>query len=122
MVLPRSVCGYPEVLQCTVDLGTDLATMAYYATVNPVIAMVQGGVLVFSFVSQFTVSIALGQPLWVGLMGLVGMKPAVEAWREATGAEPFVDQKLGNDFMVWTCRMVEMVVSGCRIGLVRCSL
>jgi hypothetical protein len=44
-------------------------------------------------------------------MGLVGMKPALEAWRDATGAEAFEGQKVGNDFLVWTCRMVEMVVS-----------
>ena len=93
-----------------VDLATDIATMAYYATVNPMVAAVQGGILVFSFVMQCVSSIALGQPLWVGLMGLIGMKPAVEAWRDATGAEAFVGQKVGRDFMMWLCRMVEMVV------------
>ena len=95
-----------------VDLATDIATMAYYATVNPVVAAVQGGILAFSFVCQCVFSIALGQPLWVGLMGLIGMKPALEAWRDATGAEAFEGQKVGSDFMMWICRMVEMVVRG----------
>jgi hypothetical protein len=94
-----------------VDLATDVATMAYYATVNPMVAAVQGGILAFSFVCQCVFSIALGQPLWVGLMGLIGMKPALEAWRDATGAEAFKGQKLGSDQMMWICRGVEMVVS-----------
>ena len=92
------------------DLATDIATMAYYAAVNPTIAAGQGGILVFSFVVQCVSSIAFGQPLWVGWMGLIGMKPAVEAWRDATRAEMFDGQKLGNDFMMWLCRWVEMVV------------
>ena len=94
-----------------VDLATDVATMAYYATVKPMVAAVQGGILAFSFVCQCVFSIALGQPLWVGLMGLIGMKPALEAWRDATGAEMFKGQKMGNDFILWACRMMEMVVS-----------
>ena len=94
-----------------VDLATDVATMAYYATVKPMVAAVQGGILAFSFVCQCVFSIACGQPLWVGLMGLIGMKPALEAWRDATGAEVFKGQKMGNDFILWSCRMMEMVVS-----------
>ena len=94
-----------------VDLATDVATMAYYATVKPMVAAVQGVILAFSFVCQCVFSIALGQPLWVGLMGLIGMKPALEAWRDATGAEMFAGQKVGSDFMMWICRGVEMVVS-----------
>ena len=96
-----------------IDLGTDIATMVYYVDVNPTIAWAQGMVLILSFVAQGVTSIALGQPMWVGLMGLLGMKPAVEAWRDATGAEPFEGQKVGTDFMIWLCRMIEMVVSRC---------
>jgi len=77
-----------------VDLATDIATMAYYATVKPMVAAVQGGILAFSFVCQCVFSIALGQPLWVGLMGLLGMKPALEAWRDATGAEMLARESL----------------------------
>ena len=95
-----------------VDLATDIATMALYVKKLPTIAAVQGGILAFSFVCQCVFSIALGQPLWVGLMGLIGMKPALEAWRDATGAEAFEGQKVGSDFMMWICRMVEMVVRG----------
>ena len=97
-----------------VDLATDVATMALYVKKFPTIAAVQGGILAFSFVCQCVFSIALGQPLWVGLMGLIGMKPALEAWRDATGAEIFEGQRVGSDFMMWTCRMVEMVVSAGR--------
>ena len=92
------------------DLTTDIATMALYVTKLPTIAAVQGGILVFSFAVQCVSSIALGQPLWVGLMGLIGMKPAVEAWRDATGADAFKGQKMGNDQMLWMCKVAEMVV------------
>ena len=104
------------------DLATDIATMALYVTKLPTIAAVQGGILLFSFVMQCVTSLALGQPLWVGLMGLIGMKPAVEAWRDATGAEMFDGQKLGNDFMVWLCRWVEMVVRSGGAGRFVCCL
>ena len=95
-----------------VDLVTDIATMALYVEKFPTIAAVQGGILAFSFVCQCVFSLALGQPLWVGLMGLVGMKPALEAWRDATGAEMFDGQKAGNDQVMWVCRVAEMVVRG----------
>jgi hypothetical protein len=94
-----------------VDLATDIAAMALYVKKFQMVAAVQGGILAFSFVCQCVFSIALGQPLWVGLMGLIGMKPALEAWRDATGAEAFKGQKLGSDQMMWICRGVEMVVS-----------
>lgn len=61
------------------------------------------------FAIQSITSIALGQPSWVGLLALVGMKPALEAWRDATGEDAFKGQKVGSDFMIWICRMVEMV-------------
>ena len=94
-----------------VDMGTDVATMVRYATLNPSVAIAQGVVLGFSFLSQFLTSVGLGQPLWVGLAGLIGMKPVLEAWRDAMESKPFAGQKMGNDFMLWLTRMVEMVVS-----------
>ena len=94
------------------DMGTDIATIRTYATLNPRIAVVQGIVLLFSFLCQLLTSVGLGQPLWVGLVGLIGMKPMLEAWRDAMEAKAFVGQKVGNDGMLWLARMVEMVVSG----------
>ena len=105
-LLFKTMMGY-------VDIGTDIATMVFYATVNVLIAKVQGGILAFSFVCQCLTSLALGQPWWVGMLGLIGMKPAVEAWRDATGARAFEGQRGGNDKLMWVCRVTEMVVSGC---------
>ena len=93
------------------DMGTDIATMVNYATLNPSIATAQGGILGVSFLAQFLASVGLGQPLWVGLVGLIGMKPMLEAWRDAMEAKPFPGQKVGNDFMLWLTRITEMVVS-----------
>jgi hypothetical protein len=107
----RIVSLFLKTMMGYVDLATDIATMVYYVTVSPTIAAIQGGILAFSFVCQCVSSLACGQPLWVGLMGLIGMKPALEAWRDATGAEMFEGQKIGNDQMMWLCRMSEMVVS-----------
>ena len=93
------------------DMGTDIATMVRYATLNPSIATAQGGILGLSFLAQFLTSVGLGQPLWVGLVGLIGMKPMLEAWRDAMEAKPYPGQKVGNDFMLWLTRITEMVVS-----------
>ena len=91
-----------------VDLGTDFATLAMYMTINPLIALVQGIVLAFSFLCQGVISIALGQPYWVGVVGLMGMKPMLEWWRDAFEEPPFVGQLLGNDYILWVSRMTEM--------------
>ena len=90
------------------DLGTDLATLRMYLTINPLIALVQGIVLAFSFIVQGVHIIALGQPYWVGLVGFMGMKPMLEWWRDAFEEPPFVGQMLGNEYMMWLTRMTEM--------------
>ena len=90
------------------DMGTDLATLHMYIFINPRIALVQGIVLAFSFAVQCVSSVALGQPWWVGLVGLMGMKPMLEWWREVFEELPFVGQLMGNDLMLWLSRMVEM--------------
>ena len=94
-----------------VDMGTDIATMVRYVTLNPSIAIVQGSILGFSFTCQFLTSVVLGQPLWVGLVGLIGMKPMLEAWRDAMESKPFPGQKVDSDFMLGLTRFIEMVVS-----------
>ena len=71
------------------DMGTDIATMARYATLNPSIAIAQGVILAISLSCQFISSVGLGQPLWVGLVGLIGMKPMLEAWRDAMEEKPY---------------------------------
>ena len=109
---------FGKMLMGYADLATDLATLKLYATLNPMIAVVQGVVLLFSFLVQCVSSIVLGQPMWVGLMGLIGMKPMVEVWRDATEAKPFPGQKVGNEIMLWLTHGFEMVVS-CYVELVR---
>ena len=91
-----------------VDLGTDFAALAMYIAINPLIALVQGIVLAFSFLCQGVSSIALGQPYWVGLVGLMGMKPMLEWWRDAFEEPPFVGQIMENERMLFISRMIEM--------------
>ena len=107
----RIVILFFETMMGYIDLGTDIASMMHYASQMPTIAIIQGVVMAFSFLCQFISSVGLGQPLFAGFLGLIGMKPMLEAFREATAAEPFVGQKLDNQTMMWCCRMVEMVVS-----------
>ena len=107
----RVIVLFFETMLAYVDLGTDTASMISYSNSMPSIALIQGIVIAISFLVQFVSSVAFGQPLWVGFMGLIGMKPMLEAWREATGADPYVGQKLDNHFMMWLCRSLEMVVS-----------
>ena len=94
-----------------VDMGTDVATMVNYVPLNPSIAIAQGVVLGFSFFVQCLTSVVLGQPFWVGVVGFIGMKPMLEAWRDAMDAKPFPGQKQGNDFMLFLTRFIELVVS-----------
>ena len=91
------------------DLGTDIMALVLYATMNAAIAEAQAGVIAVSFFIQCIHSAALGQPLWVFLSGLIGMKPMVEAYRDAVQAKPFHRQKLPNDAMLVACRVVEML-------------
>jgi len=44
-------------------------------------------------------------------VGFIGMKPMLEAWRDAMEAKPYPGQKEGNDFMLGLTRFIEMVVS-----------
>jgi hypothetical protein len=122
----RIVLLFFECMMGYIDLGTDIFSMMHYASQMPTIAIIQGVVMAFSFLCQFISSVGLGQPLFAGFLGLIGMKPMLEAFREATAAEPFVGQKLGNDMMLWLCRMTEMVVSQSLIRVVhhgfRCTI
>ncbi len=90
------------------DMGTDFATLIMYIAINPKIALLQGLVMAFSFFIQGVTSVLFGQPWWVGLVGLMGMKPMLEWWREIYELPPFVGQKMPNEYMIWLSRMVEM--------------
>jgi len=94
-----------------VDMGTDVATMVNYVPLNPSIAIAQGVILGVSFFAQFLTSVGLGQPFWVGVVGVIGMKPMLEAWRAAMDAKPYPGQKWPNDQMLGLTRFIEMVVS-----------
>ena len=77
---------------------------------NSRMALVQGGSLGFSFFGQSFMSLALGQPIWVALLGLVGMKPAIESFRDATQAKPFPNQVQENEMILFFSRMTEVIL------------
>ena len=92
------------------DIITDVLVLVDLVTKgNTRMAVVQGVSLGFSFLFQSVLSLALGQPLWVVLLGLVGMKPALESYRDATRAKPFPNQTMQNDQLLFGSRLVEVI-------------
>jgi len=102
------------------DLITDAMVLVVFTKTAPNLAMVQGASLAFSVFVQCIVSLIGGQPLWVALLGLVGMKPVIEAWRDATNAKPFENQKVTNEMMLFFSRMVEIVTEAIPQALIQC--
>jgi len=74
------------------DLVTDVMVFLELRGKNMTMAVVQGITLAFSIVAQSLLSWLAGQPKLVVLSGLVGFKPAIEAWRDATNAKPYTNQ------------------------------
>ncbi|GMH51759.1 hypothetical protein TL16_g01082 [Triparma laevis f. inornata] len=91
------------------DIITDILVLVDLIERNSRMALVQGISLGVSFAFQSVLSLACGQPIWVVLSGLVGLKPAIESWRDATRAKAFPNQKLGNDGMLMMSRMTEVL-------------
>jgi len=102
------------------DLITDVMVLVVFTKTAPDLAMVQGASLAFSMLCQCVSSLTMGQPLWVGLAGLFGMKPVIEAWRDATNAKPFENQKVNNEMMLFISRIVEIVTEAIPQALIQC--
>ncbi|GMH96388.1 hypothetical protein TrVE_jg1486 [Triparma verrucosa] len=91
------------------DIITDILVLVDLIKRNSRMAVVQGISLGVSFLFQSIISLAMGQPIWVVLSGLLGLKPAIESWRDATRAKPFPNQKVGNDMMLFVSRITEVI-------------
>ncbi|GMI02639.1 hypothetical protein TrST_g8253 [Triparma strigata] len=91
------------------DIITDILILVDLIKRNSRMAVVQGISLGGSFLFQSIISLACGQPILIVLSGLLGLKPAIESWRDATRAKPFPNQKLANDFMLMVSRMTEVI-------------
>ena len=102
------------------DITTDILVFLEFIHTNPSIAYVQGGSLAFALVMHAFFSLAFGQPLWVATLGLIGMKPLVEAWRDATDAKPFPGQKIGNDGLLVISRCNEVIAEAIPQSLIQC--
>jgi len=101
------------------DTTTDILIAFTLSATSPKMAIVQGGALLFSFVIQSIFSHIFGQPLWVVLSGLLGTKPLVEAWRDATNAKPFPGQKMTNDQMLFVSRIIEITTEAIPQSLIQ---
>jgi hypothetical protein len=71
------------------------------------LAMTQGLVILCSLVLQFCVSYFLGQDLMSRIGSLLGLKPAIEAYRSAFGGAN-VTQKLSNSAMLLIVQLLEI--------------
>ena len=101
-VLGKTVISYA-------DIATDVLVLLEFMAKNRTMAVIQGISLGFSMLVQCIWSLLMGQPSWMGLLGLVGMKPLAEAWRDAVQAKPFPKQKIGNETLLMTSRLHEVV-------------
>ena len=90
------------------DIITDVLVLVDLIKRNSRMALVQGISLGVSFLFQSVLSLAMGQRAWVVLSGLLGLKPTIESWRDATRAKHFPNQKQDNDFMLFTSRLTEV--------------
>ena len=90
------------------DTATDVLVLFEFMAKNRTMAIIQGVSLGFCMLMQFLVSFVFLQPIWMGLLGLVGMKPLLEAWRDAVQAKPFPTQKVGNELMLMLSRVIEV--------------
>jgi len=102
------------------DLITDVMVLVVFTKTAPDLAIVQGASLALSMFCQCIFSLVGGQSLWVGLAGLLGMKPVIEAWRDATNAKPFENQKLSNEMMLFVSRITEIVTEAIPQALIQC--
>jgi len=93
-----------------VDYTTDIMVFIQLiqSTKHVGLAVAQGISIVFSLLCQCICSLALGQPLWVGICGLLGLKPLIEGYRDAVDSKPFPGQKLNNELMLLLTRMTEI--------------
>ena len=101
------------------DIVTDVLVLLEFMLKNKAMAIIQGISLGLSLLIQCIWSLALGQPLWVGVLGLIGMKPLLEAWRNAVHAKPFPKQRLGNEFMLMLSRMIEVLAEAIPQSLIQ---
>jgi len=90
------------------DLVTDVMVFFELLRKNLTMAVVQGVTLGFSMVLQSLLSWLVGQPKLVALSGLLGCKPMIEAWRDATDAKPYQNQKVKNSQILGMSRMLEI--------------
>jgi len=101
------------------DTITDILITITLSATDGRMALVQGGALLISFVIQGIMSHLFGQPGWVVLSGLLGAKPIVEAWRDATSAPPFPGQTQPNDTMLFFSRIIEIVIEAIPQSLIQ---
>jgi len=74
------------------DLITNVLVFIEFLSRRATIAILQGVSLGFSLVLQIMMSIVIGQPMLAALSGLIGLKPVIEAWRDAKDAKPYPKQ------------------------------
>jgi hypothetical protein len=80
-----------------------------YSDTNTGMAYASGICFMLSLLIQCLFSFQSGQPAYIGLAGLIGMKPMIEAYRSATDAEQYPTQNLDNDGVLQATYMIEVV-------------
>ena len=92
------------------DMGSDVYMCIYYASADkPENAMIIGGILAASFVVQGVCAFFLHQPPRMVIAGLLGLKPVIDSYREATDAPPYPNQGMTNVAVLMCTRIIEAI-------------
>ena len=93
-----------------IDIFLDIALLLQYIHLKyTTFVILQGLTIGISFFLQFIVSIICNQPIGWALTGLIGIKPILDNWRDATTTVAFSGQITTNAQSRWISRIITLV-------------
>ena len=93
-----------------IDIFLDIAVLLQYIHLKyTTFVILQGLTIGISFFLQFAVSIICNQPIGWALTGLIGIKPILDNWRDATTTVTFSGQITTNAQSRWISRIITLV-------------
>ena len=93
-----------------IDIFLDINVLIEYINLKYIhFAILQGSVIGLSYLLQFSVSILTRQPFYWALTSLIGVKPILDNWRDATSTVHYSGQITTNTQNRWISRMISML-------------
>ena len=91
---------FVEILIFAIDYISDILSTIQYIKLRPQIGIIMAAICGVSLSFQCIVGFVFGQPTWLALTALIGIKPAVESWLIVTEARTPSRQKVSNGRML----------------------